>query len=76
MDFTQLQAALNQDLFCTEIVATADGDIWSFGTTLWELFSFGDIPLQGMSWQEAGQKYLSGERLKVPPLLATGNFKV
>jgi len=72
LDFTQLQAALNQELFCTEIVATADGDIWSFGTTLWELFSFGDIPLQGMSWQEAGQKYLSGERLKVPPLLATG----
>ena len=46
LDFVQLQVALSMELHGTEIVPSAVGDVWSFGTTLWELFSFGEVPLQ------------------------------
>jgi len=41
-------------------------DIWSFAVTLWELFSFGLTPYEGLSFAETFQKIQSGYRLPKP----------
>lgn len=35
-----------------EAVYTTEGDVWSFGITLWEMFTFGVLPYPNMSNQE------------------------
>ena len=74
LDFDQLAAALNSDILGTEIKPSMMGDVWSFGTTLWELFSFGETPLPGLSWREAAAQYRAGSRLRMPALLVTGQL--
>lgn len=41
-------------------------DTWAFGTTLWEIFSFGEPPMAGVSITEATRRYREGERLPIP----------
>ena len=74
LDFTQLRAAVTSEVLGTEVAASLAGDVWSFGTTLWELFSFGEAPLPGVAWIEAAHKYLNGNRLKTPQLLTSGQL--
>jgi len=45
---------------------TSKCDAWSFGITLWELFSYGVTPYPGMSNQEAVNFLRKGERLECP----------
>ena len=80
LDFQQLQAALTPCDIITgkpvPVVASPAGDVWSAGTTIWEMFSFGKEPGQmagqGQDWQEAARKYLAGYRLSWP---GPGNMK-
>ena len=74
LDFDQLQAALNSDILGTEIKPSLVGDVWSLGTTLWELFSYGESPLPGLGWREAAAQYRAGSRLRMPALLVTGQL--
>lgn len=42
-------------------------DVWSFGVTLWEMFTLGDIPYGGLSWDEKIITLLEcGSRLEKP----------
>lgn len=41
-------------------------DTWSFGTTLWEIFSYGELPMAGVPITEAARRYREGERLPIP----------
>jgi len=41
-------------------------DVWSFGVTLWELFSRGTTPYRGMSNKEAVEQVENGYRLPQP----------
>eukprot|EP00027_Filamoeba_sp_ATCC50430_P000325 CAMPEP_0168555594 /NCGR_PEP_ID=MMETSP0413-20121227/8422_1 /TAXON_ID=136452 /ORGANISM="Filamoeba nolandi, Strain NC-AS-23-1" /LENGTH=763 /DNA_ID=CAMNT_0008586463 /DNA_START=44 /DNA_END=2335 /DNA_ORIENTATION=- len=45
---------------------TTKSDVWSFGITLWELFSFGQIPYADMTNFEVMQKVPAGYRLRCP----------
>lgn len=42
-------------------------DIWSFGVTLWELFTLAEIPYSGCSWSaEFVETLAAGHRLGKP----------
>lgn len=45
---------------------SSKSDVWSFAITLWELFSFGEIPYQGMSNKEVVQQVSEGYRMEIP----------
>lgn len=53
--------ALNYYKFTTKC------DVWSYGVTLWEAFSYGSRPYKGMKGYEILQMLDSGERLPCPP---------
>jgi hypothetical protein len=42
------------------------GDVWSFSTTLWEIFNSGSPPLLGVAPLETALQYLAGDRLPWP----------
>ena len=63
LDFQQLRAAITGQ----SIAGSLAGDIWSLGTTLWEIFSYGEQPLSSeWSWMAIAEKYLNGIRLQWP----------
>ncbi len=43
---------------------TLKGDVWAFATTLWELFSYGDLPQLDLVFSK--EQYLNGHRLAMP----------
>lgn len=45
---------------------TIKSDVWSFGVTMWELFSFATVPYVELSAAEVVEKVLSGHRLQRP----------
>lgn len=45
---------------------TSKSDVWSFGVTLWEIFSFGQTPYTGMSPVQVVQALESGTLLRTP----------
>lgn len=42
------------------------GDVWALATTLWQLFSYGEMPLTNIDPMLAKQQYLRGDRLAKP----------
>jgi len=41
-------------------------DVWSFGVTLWEMYSYGDEPFPGLGGNEVLELLLNGTRLEKP----------
>ncbi|KAJ3639318.1 hypothetical protein Zmor_002683 [Zophobas morio] len=41
-------------------------DVWSFGVTIWEMYSFGDVPYGEMKGSDAIKVIEDGDRLKQP----------
>jgi len=79
LDFQQLQAVLGSEGGAVQVQPNLQGDVWSFGTTLWEIFSLGQSPLPGVGWQDAARQYLAGYRLPWPgttPQLATPLYNI
>lgn len=52
--------ALNESVFTTQ------NDIWSFGIVLWEIYSLGIVPYQGLKHKQMVKFLNSGSRLKNP----------
>jgi len=47
---------------------SSKSDVWAFGVTLWEIYSFGETPYKDMSHVDIIQKIISGEKLPRPAL--------
>eukprot|EP00056_Hartaetosiga_gracilis_P002149 m.51198 g.51198 ORF g.51198 m.51198 type:complete len:379 (+) comp10932_c0_seq5:291-1427(+) len=48
-------------------VFTAKSDVWSFGVTMWEVFTLGGTPYPFMSNRETAEKVTGGYRMENPP---------
>lgn len=57
--WTALEALLN-DIF------TVSSDVWSYGVTIWEIFSYGAEPYENMDGQKLMSHLLEGKRLPKP----------
>ena len=62
-----------------EVMQTAryseKSDIWSFGVTMWEIFSHGDLPYQGMDNGDVTHWVPRGRRLERPAACPTDMFE-
>jgi serine/threonine protein kinase len=45
---------------------STSSDVWSFGITMWEIFSYGELPYQSMTNTEATDSVAQGYRLPAP----------
>ena len=49
-----------------DMVCTNKSDVWSYGITLWEMFSLGKTPYPGMNGTELVRRLQEGYRLEAP----------
>lgn len=55
---------------------TSKSDVWGFGITLWELWTFGDMPYGDLTGREVLEQLDRGVRLTIPPKCPRSIFDV
>ncbi|CAF0796674.1 unnamed protein product [Brachionus calyciflorus] len=63
------------DAFTNAYTQTTE-DVWSYGITLWEMFSYGDQPYGNMNGSEVYMYIQSGQRLQRPASCPKNTYKV
>ncbi|OXA60786.1 Vascular endothelial growth factor receptor 1 [Folsomia candida] len=51
----------------SDLAFTEKSDMWAYGVILWELFSVGCVPYEGLVTSDFFPKLVAGERLEKPP---------
>jgi hypothetical protein len=55
-----------------EMEFSVKSDVWAFGVTLWEMYSFAAVPYAGLEWTPQFSSMLeSGMRLQKPNFVTT-----
>jgi serine/threonine protein kinase len=54
----------------------SSSDVWSFGITMWEIFSYGELPYQSMTNKEALDAVAQGYRLPSPSACPENIYQV
>ena len=55
---------------------TSKSDVWSYGITLWEMFSYGDQPYGSKNGSEVYMFIQSGQRLECPRSCPINTYKI
>ncbi|CAG7838414.1 unnamed protein product [Allacma fusca] len=59
----------------SDLSFSCESDIWSYGVTLWEIYSLGQVPFPGMSWDIDFVNYLrNGNRMGCPKMASNELF--
>jgi len=55
-----------RNILLTRKVSTSQSDVWSFGVTIWEIYSFGRAPYPKMGQKEVVENIMKGYRMEIP----------
>ena len=52
--------------YCNEMKFTVASDVWAYGVTIWEIYTYGETPYYSFNNNEARKEIVRGLKLEIP----------